>query len=167
MHTLATTAAAMTTTHVYTAQLQWQRAEGEAFTDQRYHRRHEWRFDGGAVVAGSSSPLSVRLPFSDPAAVDPEEALVAAASSCHLLWFLSLAAQAGFRVDAYDDAPEGLMGPDERGRTAITRITLRPAVRFGGAAQPTPEQLAQLHHDAHEACFIANSLRSEVVCEPR
>lgn len=157
----------MTTPHVYTAQLHWQREEAEAFTDQRYHRRHEWRFDGGAVVAGSSSPLSVRLPFSDPAAVDPEEALVAAASSCHLLWFLSLAAQAGYRVDRYDDAPEGLMGPDDRGRTAITRITLRPAVRFGGAKQPTAEQLAALHHAAHEACFIANSLRSEVVCEPR
>ncbi len=153
--------------HTYTASLHWQRADDEAFTDNRYARRHEWRFDGGAVVTGSSSPLSVRVPWSDPAAVDPEEALVAAASSCHLLWFLSLAAQAGFRVDAYDDAPEGLMDRDERGRVAITRITLRPAVRFGGPRQPTAEELAQLHHDAHEACYVANSLRSEIRCEPR
>ena len=100
------------------------------------------------------------------AGIDPEEAFVASLSSCHLLWFLSLAAQAGFRVDAYDDAPEGLMAPDERGRTAITRITLRPAVRFGGAVQPTAEQLAALHHEAHEACFIANSVRTDVRCEP-
>jgi organic hydroperoxide reductase OsmC/OhrA len=151
----------------HTARIAWQRQPGEAFTDQRYSRRHAWHFDGGAVVAGSSSPAVVRLPFSDAAAVDPEEALVAAASSCHLLWFLSLAAEAGFCVDGYEDEAVGEMGPDDRGRTAITRIRLRPRVRFSGPQQPDADTLAHLHHQAHEACFIANSLRSEIVCEPQ
>lgn len=150
----------------YTAQVRWQRQAGEAFTDHRYSRRHELRFDGGAVVPGSSSPHSVRLPYSDAAAVDPEEALVASTSACHMLWFLSLAAQAGFVVDSYADAASGLMAKNEQGRLAITRITLRPAVRFGGTKQPTAAELEQLHHRAHEECYIANSLRSEVVCEP-
>jgi organic hydroperoxide reductase OsmC/OhrA len=152
--------------HLYTAQVRWQRQPDEAFTDNRYSRRHELRFDGGAVVAGSSSPLSVRVPFSDPAAVDPEEALVAAASSCHMLCFLYLAAKAGFRVDSYADDAVGQMARNEQGREAITRITLRPDVRFGGDKQPTEEELAHLHHQAHEDCFIANSIKSEIVCEP-
>lgn len=150
----------------YTATVHWQRHSGEAFTDNRYHRAHDWRFDGGAVVAGSSSPLHVRVPFSDAAAVDPEEALVAAASSCHLLCFLFRAGQAGWVVDDYHDDAAGVIGRDERGRECITRITLRPAVRFGGGRAPTHEQLLALHHQAHDDCYIANSLRSEVVCEP-
>lgn len=149
------------------ARLLWQRDPAEPFVDQRYSRRHSWHFDGGAVVPGSSSPSVVRLPFSDPSAVDPEEALVASASSCHLLWFLSLAADAGWRVDSYEDEAVGHMGRDERGRAAITRIVLRPRVRFGGDTAPDAEVVAQLHHAAHNACFIANSLRSEIVCEPR
>lgn len=149
------------------ARLLWQRDPAEPFVDQRYSRRHSWHFDGGAVVPGSSSPSVVRLPFSDPSAVDPEEALVASASSCHLLWFLSLAADAGWRVDSYEDEAVGHMGRDERGRAAITRIVLRPRVRFGGDTAPDAEVVAQLHHAAHDACFIANSLRSEIVCEPR
>jgi organic hydroperoxide reductase OsmC/OhrA len=151
----------------YTAHVRWQRQAGEPFTDNRYNRRHEWRFDGGAVVPGSSSPHSVRLPYSDASAVDPEEALVAAASSCHLLTFLYLAAKAGWLVDAYEDDAVGLMARNEQGRLAITHITLRPAIRFGGAREPTAAELAQLHHDAHEQCYIANSLKSEIVCEPR
>jgi organic hydroperoxide reductase OsmC/OhrA len=151
----------------YTAQLRWQRQATEAFTDNRYSRRHEWRFDGGVVVPGSSSPHSVRLPYSDASAVDPEEALVAAASSCHLLTFLYLAAKAGWTIDSYEDDAVGLMARNEQGRLAITRITLRPAIRFGGGREPTAAELAQLHHDAHEQCYIANSLRSEIVCEPR
>lgn len=150
---------------VHTATVRWQRLAGEAFTDQRYSRRHEWRFDGGMTVPGSSSPHAVRLPFTDPAAVDPEEALVAAASSCHMLWFLSLAAQAGLVVDAYEDAAEGLMGPDERGRIALTRITLRPRLRLGGARLPAAGEVDALHHAAHEACYVANSLRAEIVVE--
>ena len=153
--------------NTYTAQVRWQRQAGEAFTDNRYSRRHEWRFDGGAVVPGSSSPHSVRLPYSDASAVDPEEALVAAASSCHLLTFLYLAAKAGWLVDAYEDDAVGLMARNEQGRLAITRITLRPAIRFGGGREPSAAELAQLHHDAHEQCYIANSIKSEIVCEPQ
>ena len=151
----------------HAARLLWQRDPAEPFVDQRYSRRHTWHFDGGAVVPGSSSPSVVRLPFSDAAAVDPEEALVAAASSCHLLWFLSLAADAGWCVDRYEDDAVGRMGRDERGRAAITRIVLRPRVNFSGEKRPDDAAIAQLHHAAHEACFIANSLRSEIVCEPQ
>jgi len=151
----------------FTATIQWQREPQAAFTDNRYSRRHEWRFDGGAVVPGSSSPHSVRLPYSDASAVDPEEALVAAASSCHLLTFLYLAAKAGWQIDSYEDDAVGLMARNEQGRQAITRITLRPAIRFGGGREPTAAELAQLHHDAHEQCYIANSIKSEIVCEPQ
>lgn len=151
----------------YTAQTRWQRQPDEVFTDNRYSRRHEWAFDGGVVVPGSSSVHSVRLPYSDPSAVDPEEALVAAASSCHLLTFLYVAAKAGWRVERYEDDAVGVMGRNERGRQAITRITLRPAVQFGGDRMPSAAELAQLHHDAHEQCYIANSLKSEIVCEPQ
>jgi len=135
-----------------------------AFADGRYSRAHELRFDGGAVVRGSSSPDVVPLPMSDPAGVDPEEALVASVSACHMLWFLSLAQRAGWTVDRYEDDSEGVMAKDERGRIAITRITLRPAIDFAGR-QPDPAELDRLHDEAHNRCFIANSLRTEVVVE--
>lgn len=149
----------------YTARLQWQRGDA-SFTDQRYSRRHTMRFDGGAVVPASSSTHSVPLPWSDPAAVDPEEAFVAAVSSCHLLWFLSLAAGAGYLVDDYADDASGTLARNAEGRLAMTQVTLRPAARFGGAQRPTREQLTALHHEAHERCYIANSVKSEVRCEP-
>ena len=149
----------------YTATIHWQRQANEVFSDNRYHRRHDWRFDGGAVVAGSSSPLSVPLPHSDATAVDPEEAFVAALSSCHLLWFLSLAGRAGWVVDDYRDDAVGVMTHNAAGRIAITQVTLRPCVRFGGDRRPTPEQHAALHHQAHERCYVANSVSSEVRCE--
>jgi organic hydroperoxide reductase OsmC/OhrA len=136
------------------------------FTDQRYSRRHLLQFDGGAEVPGSSSPHSVPLPYSDPAAVDPEEALVASVSSCHMLWFLSLAAKAGFVVDDYRDDASGTMARNAEGRMAITVITLRPTVRFAGS-QPSAEALQQLHHHAHDECYIANSVKAEVRCEPQ
>ena len=154
-------------THEYRAALQWQRQAGETFTDNRYSRRHVLRFDGGAELAGSSSPSVVKLPWSDPAAVDPEEMFVASLSSCHLLWFLSLAAGDGWCVDQYVDDAVGVMARDEHGRLAMTLVTLRPAVRWAGPAQPDAAQLADLHHRAHGACYIANSVRSEVRCEPR
>jgi organic hydroperoxide reductase OsmC/OhrA len=135
-----------------------------AFASGRYSRAHELRFDGGAVVRGSSSPDVVPLPMSDPAGVDPEEALVASVSACHMLWFLSLAQRAGWDVASYSDDAEGVMARDDRGRIAITRITLRPAIAFAGAA-PDPAALDRLHHESHERCFIANSLRTEVVVE--
>ena len=134
------------------------------FLSGKYSRGHEWRFDGGAVVRGSSSPSVVPLPMSDPAGVDPEEALVASASSCHMLWFLSLAQNAGFDVLSYRDEAVGQMAKDERGRISLMRITLRPDIAFGGR-QPSAEELDALHHEAHEKCFIANSLRSEIVVE--
>lgn len=148
------------------ATVTWQRAEGEAFTDNRYSRRHAWRFDGGAEVAASSSPHAVRLPFSDPSAVDPEEAFVASLASCHMLWFLSIAAQRGFCVDLYHDAATGTMQKNAAGKVAITAVTLKPEVRFSGSRVPTPQELAEMHHEAHEQCFIANSVNSEIVCEP-
>jgi organic hydroperoxide reductase OsmC/OhrA len=150
--------------HTYTARVTWRR-DGAAFTDNRYSRGHEWAFDGGTRVPASSSPLSVRPPLSVEAAVDPEEALVAAASSCHMLWFLSLAAKGGFTVDGYEDDAAGIMEPDAEGRTAITRITLRPRIAFAGERRPTAAELAALHHEAHDRCFIANSLKSEIRVE--
>jgi organic hydroperoxide reductase OsmC/OhrA len=149
----------------YTAQVHWQRQQ-QTFTDQRYSRRHLWLFDGGQEVPGSSSTHSVPLPYSDPAAVDPEEAFVASVSSCHMLWFLSLAAQAGWTVDDYLDDAVGTMARDANGRMAITVVALRPAIRFAGN-QPSAAELAGLHHTAHERCYIANSVRSEVRVEPR
>jgi organic hydroperoxide reductase OsmC/OhrA len=145
----------------HTCTIHWQR-DGASFTDQRYSRAHAWRFDGGAVVRGSSAPTSVPLPWSDPAAVDPEEAFVAAVSSCHMLWFLSLAAQQGFTLDAYEDAAEGRMEAIAPGRVGITRVLLRPRLVFSGPRTPTDAEVAALHHTAHEKCYIANSIRGEV-----
>jgi len=147
----------------FDASLDWERG-AQTFTDQRYSRAHVWTFDGGLSVPASSSPLSVPLPMSDPAAVDPEEALVAAASSCHMLFFLSLAAARGLVVDSYRDRASGYLDLDERGTLSMTRIVLRPRIAFAGAP-PNAELLAQLHHEAHARCYIASSLRGEVVVE--
>lgn len=149
--------------HRYEATIAWQRGE-QQFADNRYSRAHEWSFDGGARVPASSSPLSVPVPMSVAANVDPEEALVAAASSCHMLFFLFLAAKRGFIIDSYRDAAFGVMEKNGEDKIAMTRITLRPEIVFSGT-QPTTEQLQQLHHDSHEQCYIANSLKTEVVVE--
>lgn len=149
----------------YTATIAWQRGS-QPFTDKRYQRHHQWRFDGGTVVPGSSSPQVVPLPMSDAAAVDPEEAFVASLSSCHLLWFLDIACRAGWVVDDYLDAASGVLARNADGRLAMTEVTLRPAVRFAGDRQPDAAEIHRLHHAAHAACFIANSVRSEVRCEP-
>lgn len=144
------------------AEILWQ-SDGE-YVSGRYSRRHELRFDGGAVVAGSSSPAVVPAPMSDPAGVDPEEALVASAAACHMLWFLSLAQAAGLDVASYRDRAEGEMGRIAPGRMAIVRIALRPQIAFAGPA-PDAAALERLHHQAHERCFIANSLKCEIVVE--
>jgi organic hydroperoxide reductase OsmC/OhrA len=149
----------------HVAEVVWERGDAP-FLDQRYSRRHELRFDGGAQWAGSSSPQVVPAPMSDPSAVDPEEAFVASISSCHMLWFLSIAAKHGFVVDHYRDRAVGLMGKDAHGRLAITRVTLRPDVRFAGTQEPDEVEVAAMHHEAHESCFIANSVKTEVRCEP-
>lgn len=150
--------------HQYQAQIHWQRGD-QVFTDNLYSRAHDWQFDGGLTVPASSSPLSVALPMSVAGNVDPEEALVAAASSCHMLFFLWLAAKQGFTVDQYTDLAVGFMEKDERGKIAITRITLRPKIIFSGTRQPNSEEIATLHHRSHEDCYIANSLRAEISIE--
>jgi len=149
----------------FTAGVEWQRGDAK-FIDKRYSRAHTWRFDGGAVVPGSSSPHSVPLPFSDDKAVDPEEALVAALASCHMLFFVGGAARDGHVIDSYIDNAVGVMEKNAAGKMAISRITLRPQIVFSGAKRPTPEQIAALHHWAHEECYIANSIRAEVAVEP-
>jgi organic hydroperoxide reductase OsmC/OhrA len=143
------------------ATIEWRSSGG--FRDNRYSRAHRLGFDGGAELLGSSSPSVVPEPLSDPAGVDPEELLVASAASCHMLWFLDLARQAGLDVAAYRDEAVGTMGRLD-GRIAIVRITLRPRIELAGDA-PDAETLARLHHDAHERCFIANSLKTEIVVE--
>jgi organic hydroperoxide reductase OsmC/OhrA len=149
---------------VHRATIEW-RSDGE-FASGRYSRRHEWRFDGGARVTGSSSPDVVPAPLSDPAGVDPEEALVASVSSCHMLWFLSLAQAEGLDVASYADDPEGVMGRLGPGKIGLVRITLRPAIHFAGGA-PDAATLDRLHDEAHDRCFIANSLKTEILVAPR
>ncbi|CAG9174902.1 OsmC family protein [Cupriavidus pampae] len=149
----------------YTTEVLWERGDQD-FLDKRYSRRHVIRFDGGIEVPGSASPHVVPVPMSDPAAVDPEEAFVASLSTCHMLWFLGLAAKARFRVDRYVDNAVGVMEKNAEGRIAITVVTMRPHVTFSGERLPTREELDHLHHAAHDACYIANSVKSEVRCEP-
>jgi organic hydroperoxide reductase OsmC/OhrA len=151
----------------YTAGIRWHRGAAEKFTDNRYSRAHTLTFDGGAVVPASSSPSVVPLPFPDPRGVDPEEAFVASLSSCHMLWFLSIAAKRGYTVDAYADDAQGVMAKNAAGQLAMTSVTLRPHVTFSGAKLPDHAALDALHHEAHAECFIANSIRSEVVIEPQ
>ena len=153
----------------YTAEVLWHRQDGEPvgdFLGNRYSRRHLLRFDGGLEVPGSSSPHVVPLPMSDASALDPEEAFVASLSSCHMLWFLSIAAKRRFCVDSYLDKAEGVMAKNADGKLAMTVVTLRPAVTFSGERLPTHEEIGKLHHEAHEACFIANSVKTELRCEP-
>jgi organic hydroperoxide reductase OsmC/OhrA len=155
----------------YSASLEWLHEAGEGFTDNQYHRRHTLRFDGGAVWTGSSAPASVPVPLSDPAAVDPEEMFIASLSSCHMLWFLSLAARAGYTVLRYTDDAVGTLARNSQGRMAMTVVTLRPKVEFGASAEsagapvPSSDQLVALHHQAHERCYIANSVNTDVRIE--
>ena len=144
----------------YTAIVSWRRGADEPFTDNRYARGHQWSFDGGVSFRASSSPHVVPR-YSDPAGVDPEEAFIASLSACHMLTFLHLAAKAGHRVDSYDDTAEGVMTKTD-GRVWVSLVTLRPHIIWTGTR---PEELA-LHHAAHEECFIANSVKTDVRCEP-
>jgi organic hydroperoxide reductase OsmC/OhrA len=150
--------------HRYQARISWLR-NGASFSDNRYSRGHEWSFDGGARIAASASPTIVPAPYSIAEAVDPEEALVASASSCHMLWFLSLSARRSFVVESYVDDAFGVMAKNAHGKLAFSRITLRPKVRFSAESSPTAGELESLHHAAHEECFIANSLQCEVRVE--
>lgn len=149
--------------HEYTATVAWSRGDAR-FTDNRYPRAHEWRFDGGVTMPASSSPKVVPVPLSSEHAVDPEEAFIASLSACHMLFFLFYAARGDFVVDRYEDRAVGEMGKDGRGRMAMLRVRLRPQIAWAGGA-PSAEQLDRMHHQSHESCFIANSVRTEIVVE--
>ena len=143
------------------ATIQWKR-ESQGFSYETYNRGHRWSFDGGVEVAASASPAY----RGDPDRVDPEEAFVAAVASCHMLTFLALAAGQRFVVDSYSDEAIGFMEKNEKGKLAITRVTLRPKIAFGGDKRPSEEQISKLHELAHEQCFIANSVLTRVAVEP-
>jgi organic hydroperoxide reductase OsmC/OhrA len=147
------------------ATVSWQRGHDEDFARGRYSRAHAWRFDGGAIVHASASPSVVPAPWSDPAGVDPEEAFVAAIAGCHMLWFLSLAAERGLVVERYEDAASGTLGRVARGVMAMTEVTLRPRIAFGGEV-PDAAAIAAVHDDAHARCFIANSVNTKIRIEP-
>lgn len=149
----------------YQATVSWERG-GATFTDQKYSRVHAWTFDGGLTIPAAASPQVVARPFTSEAAVDPEEAFVASLSSCHMLWFLSIAAGEGYVVDSYQDQAVGVMARNAEGRLAMTAVTLAPVVVFAGPA-PSAETLAGLHARAHEACFIANSVKTRVTVKGR
>ena len=149
----------------YSAETLWERKDAN-FLDNRYSRRHVLRFDGGLEVPGSSSPSVVPLPMSDASALDPEEAFVSSLSSCHMLWFLTMAVKRKFCVDRYFDAATGVMEKNADGKVAMTVVTLHPEVTFSGDKLPTRAELDKMHHDAHEACFIASSVKTDVRCEP-
>ncbi|MEO1077973.1 MAG: OsmC family protein [Pseudomonadota bacterium] len=149
----------------YQAEVSWRRGADEEFTDNNYSRGHAWSFDGGIRVPASSSPHVVPLPYSVEASVDPEEAFVASLSSCHMLFFLSIAAKHGFVVDEYNDRATGIMEKDAEGKMAMTEVILRPLVVFAEELTPSAEQLEEMHHQSHELCFIANSVKTNVSTE--
>jgi len=150
----------------YRADVTWSRGDQD-FLDKRYSRRHLLSFDGGLQVPGSSSPHVVPLPYSEVAAIDPEEAFIASIASCHMLWFLSIAAARRFRIDRYADSATGMMQKNALGKLFVSTVTLRPRVDFSGASVPTRQQVEQMHHEAHSECFIANSVKTEIHCEPQ
>ena len=149
----------------YTATVRWSGDDPEAYAKGRYYRGHEWAFDGGTVVPASASPDNVPPGTANEAGVDPEEALIAALSSCHMLFFLDYARRAGFAISSYVDEATGLMEKRADGRIAITKVTLRPRIQWAADA-PDAAALADLHHRSHESCFIANSVNCEVTVEP-
>lgn len=149
------------------ATISWARS-GPDFLKGQYTREHTWRFDGGLTVRASPSPAVVPAPWSNAADVDPEEAFVASIASCHMLTFLWVASRQGFQADSYEDDAVGTMTKNERGVPWISKVTLQPRIAWSGPKQPTAADVDRLHHDAHEGCFIANSVKTEVtVIAPR
>jgi organic hydroperoxide reductase OsmC/OhrA len=147
----------------YRVTIEWTgTASPDDFLKGRYSREHRWAFDGGTVVDASASPSVVRLPWSNPQNVDPEEAFVASISSCHMLTFLYLAAKAGFAVASYRDEAVGVMTKTADGVEWVSRVTLVPQIRYAGDRQPGADELARLHDAAHHGCFIANSVKTEI-----
>ena len=149
----------------YFAKVHWVRQSSESYIDNQYSRGHQWDFDGGVTVPASSSPHVVPLPYSVEANVDPEEAFVASLSSCHMLFFLSIAAKRKYVVDSYIDHAVGVMAKDSEGKIAMTQVTLKPHVQFSGDKKPSMTQLEKMHHQSHEQCFIANSVKTKVNIE--
>jgi organic hydroperoxide reductase OsmC/OhrA len=146
----------------YTASIFWKKKETESFTDNKYSRGHTWVFDGGVELPASASPQVVPLPMSDESAVDPEEAFVAAISSCHMLFFLSIAASSNYTIETYDDQAEGIMSKNEHGQMVMGDIILKPKIVFSGTTIPSAEQIAELHNSAHHKCYLANSIKSTI-----
>lgn len=151
--------------HIYHATVKWDRGDAE-FERGKYSRAHRWVFDEGLEVPASAAPGVVPAQFVREDAIDPEEALVAALSSCHMLTFLDLARRGGFVIDSYEDAAEGELTKNEAGRYWVSSVTLRPRIVYVGAA-PDQETADDLHHKSHDLCFIANSIKGEVRVEPR
>ena len=149
----------------YFAKITWSRANDENYIDNQYSRGHQWGFDGGLTVPASSSPHVVPLPYSIEANIDPEEAFVASLSSCHMLFFLSIAAKSKYLVDSYTDNAVGILEKDINNKVSMTRVTLKPQVMFSGHKKPSKESLESMHRQAHEQCFIANSVTTQVVIE--
>lgn len=143
------------------ATITWKRTSPE-FLKGKYSREHSWTFDGGLTIPASPSPSVVPVPYSNPAHVDPEEAYVASISSCHMLTFLFIASRQGFQVDRYEDEAIGVMTKNENGVPWISSVTLNPKIVYSGEKIPTPADEERLHHLAHEQCFIANSVRTEI-----
>jgi organic hydroperoxide reductase OsmC/OhrA len=146
----------------YTAKISWKSDSAELFGKNQYSRGHTWTFDGGIEMPASSSPHSVRLPYSVENAIDPEEALVASASSCHMLTFLWIAARKGYVIDSYEDNAVGEMTKNTEGKQWISKITFDPKIAWSGNKIPTAEEIGEMHHQAHAECYIANSIKSEV-----
>jgi organic hydroperoxide reductase OsmC/OhrA len=143
------------------ANISWKRT-GPDFLKGKYSREHTWKFDGGVTVPASPAPAVVPAPYSNPAGVDPEEAFVASVSSCHMLTYLYVAGRQGFQIDSYDDDAVGLVTRNEKGAPWVSSITLHPRIAYSGDKRPTPAEEERLHHLAHEQCYIANSIKTEV-----
>jgi organic hydroperoxide reductase OsmC/OhrA len=149
----------------YSACIKWHRQNDENFIDNQYSRGHTWEFDGGEIIHASSSPNVVPLPYSIESNVDPEEAFIASLSSCHMLFFLSIAAKKHYVIESYTDNAKGIMQIDKNNKISMTDVTLRPKIVFSGDKQPNQEQIDKIHHNAHKQCFIANSVKTSITIE--
>lgn len=150
----------------YNAEITWSRSEDEKFTNRKYSRLHNWQFDGGLNIPASPSHHIVPLPYSDPDLIDPEQAFVASLSSCHMLFFLDLCSRKGIVVDKYSDPAEGILEVDDDGNMSMTVVTLNPKTVFSGSNIPNKGEIEKIHHEAHELCFITNSVKTKIVLEP-
>lgn len=144
------------------ATIKWQRNQAK-FTDNKYSREHLWQFDGGTKIPASSSPQVVPVPHSNPNYIDPEEAFIASIASCHMLWFLAIAANQEFTIESYLDRAVGLMSQNKDGKLAMTQITLSPTIVFSADNLPTTKQVEKMHQEAHQNCFLANSIKTEII----